>query len=51
MNSLERRYESSFKPVLGDVDGNLHFPERSMNRLIQTEPATFYNFAVLGFLY
>jgi hypothetical protein len=26
------------------------FPLPSMNRLNQTEPATFYNFAVLGFL-
>jgi hypothetical protein len=30
-----------FKPVLGGVDGNLHFPVPSMNRLNQTEPATF----------
>jgi hypothetical protein len=29
------------KPVLGGVDGNLHFPVPSMNRLNQTEPATF----------
>jgi hypothetical protein len=28
-------------PVLGGVDGNLHFPVPSMNRLNQTEPATF----------
>jgi hypothetical protein len=27
--------------VLGGVDGNLHFPVPSMNRLNQTEPATF----------
>jgi hypothetical protein len=37
------------KPVLGGVDGHLQFPLPSMNRLNQTEPATFYNFAVLGF--
>jgi hypothetical protein len=29
------------KPVLGGVDGNLHFPVPSMNRLSQIEPATF----------
>jgi hypothetical protein len=29
------------KPVLGGVDGNLHFPVPSMNRLSQTELATF----------
>jgi hypothetical protein len=29
------------KPVLGDADGNLHFPVPSINRLNQTEPATF----------
>jgi hypothetical protein len=29
------------KPVLGGVNGNLHFPVPSMNRLNQTEPATF----------
>jgi hypothetical protein len=29
------------KPVQGDVDGNLHFSIPSMNRLNQTEPATF----------
>jgi hypothetical protein len=29
------------KPVLGGVEGNLHFPVPSMNRLNQTEPATF----------
>jgi hypothetical protein len=29
------------KPVLGGVDGNLHFAVPSMNRLNQTEPATF----------
>jgi hypothetical protein len=29
------------KPVLGVVDGNLHFPLPFMNRLNQTEPATF----------
>jgi hypothetical protein len=29
------------KPVLGGVGGNLHFPVPSMNRLNQTEPATF----------
>jgi hypothetical protein len=29
------------KPVLGGVDGNLHFPVPSMNRLNQTESATF----------
>jgi hypothetical protein len=29
------------KPVLGGVDGNLQFPVSSMNRLNQTEPATF----------
>jgi hypothetical protein len=34
------------KPVLGGVDGNLHIPVPSMNRLNQTEPATFINFAV-----
>jgi hypothetical protein len=28
-------------PVLGGVDGNLHIPVPSMNRLNQTEPATF----------
>jgi hypothetical protein len=28
----------------------LHFPVPSMNRLNQTESATFYNFAVLSFL-
>jgi hypothetical protein len=33
--------------VLGGVDGNLHFPVPSMHRLNQTEPATFYYFAVL----
>jgi hypothetical protein len=38
------------KPVLGCVDGNLHFPVPSINRLNRTEPAIFYNFAVLGFL-
>jgi hypothetical protein len=32
------------------VDGYLHFPVPFMNRLNQTEHATFYNFAVLGFL-
>jgi hypothetical protein len=30
-----------FVPVLRGVDGNLHFPVPSMNRLNQTEPATF----------
>jgi hypothetical protein len=29
------------KPVLKGLDGNLHFPVLSMNRLNQTEPATF----------
>jgi hypothetical protein len=29
------------KPVLGGVDGNLHFPIPSMNRLNLIEPATF----------
>jgi hypothetical protein len=29
------------KPVLGGLDGNLHFPVPSMKRLNQTEPATF----------
>jgi hypothetical protein len=29
------------KPVLGGVDGSLHFTVPSMNRLNQTEPATF----------
>jgi hypothetical protein len=29
------------KPVLGGVDGKLHFPVPYMNRLNQTEPATF----------
>jgi hypothetical protein len=29
------------KPVLGGVDGNFHFPVPFMNRLNQTEPATF----------
>jgi hypothetical protein len=29
------------KPVLGRVDGSLHFPVPPMNRLNQTEPATF----------
>jgi hypothetical protein len=29
------------KPVLGGVDGILHFPVPSMNRLNQTKPATF----------
>jgi hypothetical protein len=29
------------KPVLGGVDGNLHFPVPSMNRLNQTDLATF----------
>jgi hypothetical protein len=29
------------KPVLEGVDGNFHFPVPSMNRLNQTEPATF----------
>jgi hypothetical protein len=29
------------KPVLVGVDGNLHFQVPSMNRLNQTEPATF----------
>ena len=38
------------KPVLGGVNGILHLPLPSMNRLGQTEPATFYNFVVLGFL-
>jgi hypothetical protein len=38
------------KPVLGGVDGNLHFKVPSMNRLYQTEPATSYHFAMLGFL-
>jgi hypothetical protein len=28
------------KPVLGGVDGSLHFTVSSMNRLNQTEPAT-----------
>jgi hypothetical protein len=38
------------KQVLEGVDGILHFPGPSMNRLNQTVPATFYNFAELGFL-
>jgi hypothetical protein len=38
------------KPVLGGINGNLRFPVPSMNRLNQTEPATFDKFAVLGFL-
>jgi hypothetical protein len=38
------------KPVLGGVDGNLHFQVLSMNGLNQTESATFYYFVVLGFL-
>jgi hypothetical protein len=29
------------KPVLGDVDGNLHLPVPSMNRLNQIDPGTF----------
>jgi hypothetical protein len=33
----------------GGVDGNLYFPVPSMYRLNQTEPATFYNFAVFFF--
>jgi hypothetical protein len=28
--------------VIGDVDGNMHFPLPSMNRLNQTEHAAFY---------
>jgi hypothetical protein len=34
------------QPVLGGMDGNLHFPVPSMNRLNQTEPSTF---SVLSF--
>jgi hypothetical protein len=33
------------------VDGSLHFTVPSMNRLNQTEAATFSNFAVMDFLY
>jgi hypothetical protein len=29
------------KPLLGGVDGYLHFPELSMNRLNQNESVTF----------
>jgi hypothetical protein len=32
-----------FEPVLGGVDGNLYFSVPSMNRVNQTEPATFYH--------
>jgi hypothetical protein len=39
------------KPVFVGVDGILHFPVPSMNNLNQTEHATFYNFAGLGFLW
>jgi hypothetical protein len=44
------KFKILLKPVLGGVDGNLQFPLPSMNRLNQTEPATFYNLAVMGFL-
>jgi hypothetical protein len=37
------------KPVLGGVDGNLNFPLPSMNRLNQTEPATFSILSCLAF--
>jgi hypothetical protein len=33
----------------GGVDGNLHVPVPSMDRLNQTKPAAFYNIAVIGF--
>jgi hypothetical protein len=38
------------KPVLGGVDGTLHFPVPSMNRLNQTEPATFSILSCWAFL-
>jgi hypothetical protein len=38
------------KPVLGGLDGNLHFPVPSMNRLNQTETATL-SLGILFFLY
>jgi hypothetical protein len=38
------------KPVLVDVDGNLHIPLASMNRFYQTEPATFSIFSVFFFV-
>jgi hypothetical protein len=47
---LQTRFEGSIitvilthllEPVLGGVDGNLHFPVPSMNRLNQTKPAIF----------
>jgi hypothetical protein len=51
LNSEFHHFCILLKPVLGGVNGNLHFPVPSMSRLNQTEPATFYNFAVLGFLW
>jgi hypothetical protein len=39
---------NSAKAVARGVDGNLHYPVPSINRLNQTEPARFYNFTVLG---
>ena len=36
--------------MLGGVDGSFHLPLPSMNRLNQTEPATFCNHVVLDFL-
>jgi hypothetical protein len=39
------------KPVLGGVDGSLHWTVRSMNRLNQVEPATFSMLSCWAFLW